>query len=118
MADGVSVFDGAVRKKDSVVHFVIRLFTDCSIGYLSHFGSILRMHTLQPVFPSRQALTRIKAIYAIPFLGEMHGVSSCDPPGPTSRMREPLRFCQIAIAPPQRFLRLLCYGDVHHRSYE
>src|SRR6202046_3649593 len=92
MANGVSVFDSPVRKNDSVFPFVVRFFTDCSIGYLSPLGSILRMHALQPFFPSRQALFWIKAIYAIPFLGEIHGVSSCYPPGPTPRMAEPLRF--------------------------
>src|SRR6266852_6664863 len=74
------------------------------------------MNALQPFFPSRYALFWIEAIYAIPFLGEMQGVSSRYPPSPTPRMREPLRFCQITLAPPQRFFRLLCCGDVHHRS--
>src|ERR1022692_2111536 len=118
MADGVSVFYSAVRKKDSVIHFVIRLFTDCSIFYLLHVGSILRMHALQPVFPSRQALFWIKPIDAIPFLGEIQGVPSWYPPGPTPRMREPLRFCQITLAPPQCFLRQLSFGDVHHGAHE
>src|SRR6266481_964901 len=92
MADGVSVFESAVRKKDSVFPFVIRLFTDCAIGYLSPVGSVLRMHALQAFFPSRRALFWIKAIYAIPFLGEIHGASSCYLPGGTPGMRESLRF--------------------------
>ncbi len=71
MADGVRVFDRAVRKKDPHFHVVIRLLTDCSIGRLSPLGSIVRMHALHPFFPGRKALFRIKAIYAVPFLGEM-----------------------------------------------
>src|SRR5437899_3164417 len=93
MADGVSVFDSAVRKKDSVLHCVIRLFTDRSIFCLFHSGSILRMHVLQPVSPSRQALFWIKAVYAIPFLGEIQGVSCWYLPSAAPRMRETLRFC-------------------------
>src|SRR3989441_8898098 len=116
MADSVDVFDRAVRKKDSEFHFVIRLLTDCSIDCPLPLGSILRMNTPQPLFPSRHALFWIEAIYAIPFLGQMQGVSSRHPPGPTPRMREPLCFRQITLAPPQRFFRLLYSGDVHHRS--
>jgi hypothetical protein len=52
MADCVGVFNSAIRKNDSVIHFVIRLFTGCSIFCLLHFGSILGMDTLQPIFPS------------------------------------------------------------------
>src|ERR1700733_1424955 len=74
------------------------------------------MHALQPVFPSRQALLWIKAIDAIPFLGEIQGVPSWYAPGPTPRMREPLGFCQITLAPPQRFFHMLVSRDVHHRS--
>src|SRR5260370_155264 len=98
MADGVSVFDSAVRKKNSVLPFVIRLFTDRSSGCLVPLVSILRMHALQPFFPGREALFRIETIYAMPFLGEMCGLSPCHTPGPTPRVREPLRFRQIRLA--------------------
>src|SRR5260370_29172738 len=98
MADGEDIFDSAVRKKDADFNFIIRLFTDCSIGCLLPLGSILRMNALQPFFPSRQALFWIEAIYTIPFLREMQGVSSRQPPAPTSHMREPLRFRQITLA--------------------
>src|SRR5216684_2340487 len=112
MADSVDVFDRAVRKKDSEFHFVIRLFTDCSIDCPLPLGSILRMNALQPFFPGRGALFWIEAIYAIPFLGQMQGVSSRYLPGPAPCVREPLRFRQITLALPQRFFRLLCCGDV------
>src|SRR5260370_32202981 len=98
MADGVSVFDSAVRKKNSVLPFVIRLFTDRSSGCLLPLVSILWMHALQPFFPGREALFRIETIYAMPFLGEMCGLSPCHTPGPTPRVREPLRFRQIRLA--------------------
>src|SRR5713226_6818320 len=103
MADGVDVFDCAARKKDSEFHFVIRLFTDCSIDCRLPLGSILRMNPPQPFFPSRHALFWIEAIYAIPFLGQMQGVSSCYPPGPTPCVREPLRFRQVSLALLQLF---------------
>src|SRR5713101_7607613 len=116
MTDGVDVFDRAAWKKDSDFHFVIRLFSDCSIDCSFPFGSLLRMNAPQPLFPSRHALFWIEAIYAVPFLGQMQGVSSRYPPGPTPSVREPLRFRQITLAPSQRFFRLLSCGDVHHRS--
>src|SRR5258708_2795173 len=118
MADGVDVSDRAIRKNDSEFHFVIRLFTDCSIDCRLPLGSILRMSTLQPFFPSQHALFRIEAVYAIPFLGEMRGVSSRYPPGPTPRVREPLRFRQITLAPPQGFFRPIALGDVDHGTHE
>src|SRR6266403_5888958 len=101
MADGVDVLDRAVRKKDSEFHFVIRLFTDGSIDCPLPLSPILRMNAPQPFFPSWHALFWIEAIYAVPFLGHMQDFSSCYLPGPTPRMREPLRFRQITRAPPQ-----------------
>src|SRR5882762_9842752 len=116
MAGGVHVLDSADRKNDSEFHFVIRLFIDCSIDCPLPVGTILRMNALEPLFPSRHALFPIKAIYAIPLLGKMHGLSSRDLPNPAPRMREPLRFRQITFASPQRLFRLLVPGGVHHRS--
>src|SRR5882762_1577345 len=116
MADGVEVFDRAVRKKDSEFHFVIGLFTDGSIDRPLPLGSILRMNAPQPFFPTRHALFWIEAIYAIPFLGEMQGVSSCYLPDPAPRMCEPLRFRKITLASPQRFFRTLTVADVHYGS--
>src|SRR5258708_20074799 len=114
MADGVDVFDSAVRKKESHFHFVIRFFTDCSIDCPLPLVSILRMNALQLFFPGRRAFFWVEAIYAIPFLGEMQGVSSRHPPSPTPRMREPLRFRHIALALPQRFFPPLPPPSFHH----
>src|SRR5882762_3090672 len=108
MADSVDIFERAVWKNDPEFHFVVRLFTDCSIDCrLLPLGSILRMNTPQTLFPSRHALFWIKAIYAVPFLGQMQRVSSRYLPGPTPRVREVLRFRQITLAPSQRFFRKL-----------
>src|SRR6266436_7152798 len=71
MADGVDVFHRAARKKDSEFHFVVRLFSYCSIERPLPLGSILRMNALQPLFPTRHAIFWIEAIYAIPFLGQV-----------------------------------------------
>src|SRR2546422_7407824 len=116
MADGVDVFDRAVGKTDSEFHFVIRLFTDCSIDCPLPLGTILRMNALEALFPGRHALFWIKAIYAIPLLGKMHGFSSCHAPDPTPRVREPLRLLQVTIASPQRLFHPLALDGVHHRS--
>src|SRR5258708_30516620 len=104
MADGVDVFDGAVRKKDSEFHFVIRFFNDCSSDCPLPFVSIFRMNALYLSFPSRRAFFGAEAIYAKPFLGEMQGDSSCHLPDPTPRVRELLCVRYIILRPPQRFL--------------
>src|SRR5260221_6772094 len=98
MADGADVFDSAAWKKDSGFHFVIRPFSNCSIDHCLPLGTILGMNTLHPFFPSRHALVRIEAIYAMPFLREMCGLSPRHTPGPTPSVREPLRFRQIRLA--------------------
>src|SRR5260221_515539 len=116
MADGVDVFDGAVRKKDSEFHFVIRFFNDCSSDCPLPLVSIFRMSAPKPFFPSRHAFIGIEAIYPIPLLGEMQGGSPRHAPDPTPRMREPLRLRQITLAPPQRFFRPLVLAGVRHRS--
>src|SRR4029077_10011668 len=100
-----------VRKKNSNFHFVIRLFTDRSIDCPLPFGSILRMKPLQPFLPSWHTLFWIEAEYEVPFFGAVHGVSSRYPPNPAPCVREPLPFCQIILAQPQRFLRPLTLGD-------
>src|SRR5260370_2035535 len=110
MADGADVFDSAARKKDSGFHFVIRRFSDCSIDHRLPLGSILRMNTLHPFFPSRHALFRIEPIYAIPFLGEMRGLPPRHTPAPPPLMRKPLRFLQITLAPQQRSFCLLPFN--------
>jgi hypothetical protein len=98
MADGVDVFDGAARKKDSEFQFVFQLFIDCSIDCPLPLGSILRMSAQQTFSKSRRPIFWIEAINAVPFLGQMHGVSSRYPPGPTPCVREPLRFRQVRLA--------------------
>src|SRR4030081_2618382 len=112
MADGVDVFDRAVWKKDSEFHFVFRLFSDCSIDCPLPLGSILRMSALPTFFKSRPAIFWIEAINAVPFLGQMQGVPSRYPPGPTPCVREPLRLRQVRLAALQLFfLQFQCLGS-------
>src|ERR1700676_4020151 len=101
MADGVDVFGCGVRKKDSEFHFVIRLSSDCLVDGPFPLGSILRMSALQKLFKSGRAIFWIEAIYSVPFLGQMQGVSSRYPPGPTPCVGEPLRLRQVRLASPQ-----------------
>src|ERR1700675_2384282 len=103
MTDAVNVFKPGVGKKNPEFHIVVRLFTHCSVDCLFPLGSILWMNALQPLFPRRFSISRVEAIYAIPLVGQVQRVSSCYPPDPTPRMCEPLRFCQIVLATPQRF---------------
>src|SRR6202023_1137022 len=111
-ADGVDVFDYAARKKNSVFHFVIRLPNDCSSDCAFPLGSVFWMDALKPLFPSGHSLFRSEAINAIPFLGQMQGVSSRYLPNPTPGMREPLRFRKITLALPQRFFGPLAVLDI------
>jgi len=114
MADGVDIFYRAVRKKNSEFHFIIRLFSDCSIDCASPLGSIFGVNALEPFFPGRHTPFRIEAIYAIPLLRQMQGLSPRYLPGPTARVREPLRFRQITLALLQCFFRSLALGDIRH----
>src|SRR5258707_14304257 len=99
MADGLDVFDRAVWKKDSEFRFIFRLFSDCSIDCHLPLSSILRMNALPTFFKSRRAIFWIEAINPVPFLGQMHGVSPPYPPGPTPRVRDPLRSPQEPFLP-------------------
>src|ERR1700721_2669479 len=112
MADGVDVSDRTARKKDPEFDFVIPLSSYCSLNRPLPLGSILRMNALQPLFPSWRALCWLVVVYAIPFLGEMHGVSSVDLPDPAAGMRKPLRFRQISLAMPQLLFRTLALGNL------
>src|SRR5260370_15841617 len=104
MADGVDVFDRAVRKEDSEFDFIVRLFTYCPIDCLLPLDSILRMNALQAFAPSRRALVCIEAIDAIPFLGKIYSVSSRYPPNPSPRIRDRLCFRPISLLAPHRLL--------------
>src|SRR5580693_10483902 len=104
MGDGVNPLDSAVSQKDSEFQIVFRLFTDGSLDGLLPSGSILRMNSLQPFFPTRHALFWIEAIDPTPFLGQMQGVSSRYPPDPTRGMREPLGFGKIRLAALQSLI--------------
>src|SRR5580693_1225472 len=105
MADGVDVFDRGAWEKNSEFHVVVRLLGHRSVDCLLPLGAVLGMNALKSLFQSRYAIFRIKAIYAIPFVGQVQRVSSRKLPDPAPRMREPLRFCQVTLAPPQRFFR-------------
>src|SRR6202045_3431664 len=56
------------------------------------------MSALQTFFKSRRAIFWIEAINAVPFLGQMQGVSSRYPPSPTPCVRESLRLRQVRLA--------------------
>ncbi len=107
MANGVDVFHRGARKKNSEFHVVVRLFAHCSVDCFLPLASVLRMNALQSLFESRYAILQVEAIYPIPFVGQVHSISSCYLPDPTPRMREPLCFCQIPLAAPQGFFRTL-----------
>src|ERR1700730_12262571 len=98
MGEGMNVFDRSVRLKNSEFHIVFRLIADGSFDNASPSFAIFRMCAVQPFVPAWHALLWIEAIDPIPFVGEVHGLSSREPPSPTGRVREPLSLLEIRLA--------------------
>jgi len=80
------------------------------------------MDALRKCFELRLSTVRVKTQHAITFLGpvpdfagggQICGAGSHRTRCPTTCVAEPLRLSQVCLAPPQRFFRLLCRGDVH-----
>ena len=84
MSGALQVLDRAARQKDAEFQLVSRRSTDCFLPP----GAVFRIDAQQQFFPSRPAVFRIQAVDAIPLLGQMHGFSRRDAPGPTAGMRE------------------------------
>src|SRR5437762_10821647 len=95
------------------------------LGPLGRFQErrlIVGMNSLDEFFHSRQTIPWIKTQNAIAFLRPIPDVG-VGTPGPTARVAESLRFCQISLALtqrlfllPQLLFGLSCPGDIHHRS--
>src|SRR3981189_2414330 len=80
------------------------------------------MSALKTFFKSRRAIFWIEAINAVPFLGQMQGVSSRYPPSPTPCVHEPLRFRQVRLASLQllflQFQGLGSESPIHSRRQQ
>src|SRR5580658_8931582 len=97
MANGVNIFNSAVREKDSEFHIVFRLLADGSIDDSLPPVAILWVKALEPFFPTRHALFWIETIDPIPLIGQMQGIPSRHLPDPTSGVREPLCFIEVHL---------------------
>src|SRR3984957_15122465 len=113
MAYCVDVPNIAARMNDAVIELELRLFTPCSFELFHGTGLIIRVNALKECLESRQPAVRVKTQHSVTFLGPVPDLSRSGSPCPTACVAEPLRFRSIPLAPPQRFFRLLCRGDVH-----
>jgi len=97
MADGTDVFDepSGRRVRNSLRIPTFQRLLDRLPLPLS---AILRMSALPTFFKGRRAIFWIEPMNPVPFLGQMNGVSSRYPPGPTPCVGEPLRFRQVRLA--------------------
>src|SRR5579859_1412439 len=68
MAHGLNPLDRSVRQQNTKLHVVVRLLSNCPLDCSLPLVSILRMHALQPFFPPGHSSSRIKSVYAVPFL--------------------------------------------------
>src|ERR1700761_221633 len=98
MGHSVNPLERSVRKKNTEFYFIIGSITNCSLDCPLPCVSIVRMYSLQPFFPLRHPLFRIKSVYAIPLIRQVECVSSCHLPNPTTRVRYPLRLREVRFA--------------------
>jgi hypothetical protein len=75
------------------------------------------MNSLDEFFDSGHTIPWIKAQNAVAFLRPIPDVG-VGTPGPTARVAESLRFCQIGLTFPQLLFGLPLVGDVHDRTHE
>src|ERR1700758_4565695 len=101
MGQSMNPLERSVRKKNTELYFIVRPLTNCSLYCPLPCISIVRMYSLQPLLPLWPPLFRIKSVYAIPFIRQMERVSSCHLPNPVTRVRYPLSFREIGLAPSE-----------------
>src|SRR6266478_1440085 len=88
------------------------------LGSLDRFvehRSIVGMNSLDEFFGSGETIPWIKTQNAVAFLRPMPDVA-VETPGPTARVAESLRLCQIGLALTQLLLRPLALSDVDYSS--
>src|SRR5262249_29066940 len=111
-------FDRRAGDENSKLDIVIRLVGDCSVASGFHFRPVLGMNTLQKFFPGRHTMFRIKAVYAIPFLGEIQrpppASSQIKAPGPCTSLPQN----QVAMPSAKRLLSSLLLADIADKSGE
>src|SRR6185369_7848968 len=78
---------------------------------------IVAMNSLDEFIDSGQTIPWIKTQNAVTFLRPIPDVG-VGAPGPTARVAEFLRFCQIGLTFPQRFFSLPLVRDVRDRAHK
>src|ERR1700739_4795692 len=114
MSYRVDVTDLATGMDDPVVELELRLFAAGFFQMRQGTGPIVWMNALKECLGSRESTVRIKTQHSIALFGPVGDIAWLRLPGPTSGATKPLRLRQVCLAPPQRFFRLLCRGDLHH----
>src|SRR5882724_1677320 len=90
------------------------------LGPLGRFPErrlIVGMNSLDEFFRSRQTISWIKTQNAVAFLRPIPDVR-VGTPGPTARVAECLRLCQIGLTFPKRFFSPPLFRDVSHRAHK
>src|SRR6185295_20331590 len=76
---------------------------------------IVGMNSLDEFFHSGQTIPWIKTQNAVAFLRPIPDVG-VGTPGPTARVAEFLRLCQIRFAAPNSLFSSLTFGDIHYSA--
>ena len=88
----MEILDCAVRMNNPVIQLEIRAFADALLNSADRAFSVPRMKASDPVFPNRDARSRIETKQAMMFLGGMDELSGRDVERPAACVAQPLRF--------------------------
>src|SRR6266404_1569584 len=112
MAHRVDVPEGPARKNGSETPFASRSFPDRSLEVFARPGSIVGVNALDECVQRGNAACGIEAEQAKQFLGCVDQLLAGDVQRPAARIRQPLRFSEIGLAPAQGLFGALALGDV------
>src|SRR5580693_6931808 len=111
MSNAMNVFDRSVRKKETIVRFIVGLLDSrFPIDFLGG-GSIFRMNPAEEIFSGRRAVAELDSKNPT-HLGRDRDCARENILRPAAHMREPLGLEQIRLTPPQFLLRFFALGNV------
>src|SRR6201998_3921151 len=112
MPDGLGVLDRSVGVDDSVSAPVLCLPPRSFAHVSSHAFAILWVDSFQERFARRRTLLRIESTNSEHFVGPVKRLPRRRVIGPTGRVGQPLRFCQISFAAPESLLCSFAFLDI------
>src|SRR5258708_144445 len=99
MTNAVNVPDGATRMHNAIFKFNVYLLTDGPFGDFPVPHLIVGVNSLKEFFESGQALPRIETQNSVAFVRPVPDIG-VRAPGPTARVAELLRLCQVGLTCP------------------